>query len=104
MTRCLVLCAALCTLILPPSAEVADEAFCSRPAERALDLLGDLAFERGDFDEAESWWRLLVPPAGVKPDAKDDLAYPDPRGDRALIRAKQFLARLFRGPDESWRT
>ncbi|HZY88979.1 MAG TPA: hypothetical protein VFE78_29410, partial [Gemmataceae bacterium] len=37
--------------------KVVDEAFCSRSGERALDLLGDLAFERGRFDEAEGWWR-----------------------------------------------
>src|SRR5262249_12508835 len=39
---------------------IVQETFCSRFADRALDLLGDLAFERGDFEEAGSWWRLLA--------------------------------------------
>ncbi len=65
--------------------KVVDEAFCSRPAEKALDLLGDLAFERGRFDEAVYWWRMLV------------RTYPDPHGDRARLFAKEILARLFAG-------
>jgi outer membrane protein assembly factor BamB len=80
--------------------KVVDEAFCSRPAEQALDLLGDLAFERGHFDEADAWWRLLAPPEGRKKSA-DDLVYPDPRGDLARVRAKLLLASLFRG-DPGW--
>ena len=32
--------------------KVVEEAFCSTAAEKALDLLGDLAFERGQFDDA----------------------------------------------------
>ncbi len=78
---------------------VVDEAFCSRPGEKALDLLGDLAFERGDFAEAESWWGRLIPPAVVKgdPPAAFALFYPDPQTDPARTRAKLLLARLFRG-------
>jgi outer membrane protein assembly factor BamB/tetratricopeptide (TPR) repeat protein len=81
---------------------VVDEAFCTRAAERALDALGDLAFERGQFDEAEHWWRTLTPLDDTPP---RDLAYPDPETDPARTRAKQLLARIFRGdqsahPDE----
>ena len=78
---------------------VVDEAFCSRPGEKALDLLGDLAFERGDFAEAESWWGRLIPPAVVKGDPPPAFAlfYPDPQTDPARTRAKVLLARLFRG-------
>ncbi len=63
--------------------KVVDEAFCSRPGEKALDLLGDLAFERGDFAEAEQWWRLLLPPRMVKGDPPPAflLYYPDPQTD-----------------------
>src|SRR5947209_2225528 len=43
---------------------VVDEAFASRPAEKALDLLGDWAFERGSFEEAEAWWAMLAPLSG----------------------------------------
>jgi outer membrane protein assembly factor BamB len=92
---------------------VVDEAFCSRYGDKALDLLGDLAFERGRFDEAERWWRLLTPPAyqaaRPKPNDKkapptiDDLVFPDPQVDGARVRAKQLLARIFRGDGESTR-
>ena len=74
---------------------VVQEAFCTRAAERALDALGDLAFERGRFDEAEQWWRTLTPPTKAD-SAPGDLVYPDPETDAARTRAKQLLARLFR--------
>jgi outer membrane protein assembly factor BamB len=84
---------------------VVDEAFCTRAAEKAIDLLGDLCFERGQFAEAEEWWRLLVP----LPDARRDrvmrglsLVYPDPTADPARIQAKQLLARLFRNSESDW--
>src|SRR5262245_29865319 len=35
---------------------IVEEAFCSRATDAALDTLGDLAFERGFFEEAERWW------------------------------------------------
>ncbi|HLN27374.1 MAG TPA: PQQ-binding-like beta-propeller repeat protein [Gemmataceae bacterium] len=79
---------------------VVEEAFCSRPSEQALNILGDLAFERGDFDDAERWWRTIALPALGKDKprrVKDELVYPDPESDLARVRAKQILARLFRG-------
>jgi cellulose synthase operon protein C len=86
-------------------ARVVDDSFCSRSAEKALDALGNLAFERGRFDEAEAWWRLLAPPRPVtRKQAEEEglLAYPDPEADVPRVRAKQLLARLFRGPDPDW--
>src|SRR5262249_2222161 len=77
-----------------------DEVFCSRFTDQALDLLGDLAFERGEFEEAERWWRMLALPASRKdkgPRTKDELRFPDPQVDEAGVRAKEILARLFRG-------
>jgi outer membrane protein assembly factor BamB len=71
---------------------IVDEAFCSRPSEKAIDLLGDFAFERGDFAEAEQWQRLLLPPSSAF-----GLSYPDPKIDSGRTRAKILLARLFRG-------
>ncbi len=79
---------------------VVDEAFCTRAAERALDALGDLAFERGRFDEAEHWWRTLTPLASAD---RRDLFFPDPETDAARTRAKQLLARLFRGDGRRYR-
>jgi outer membrane protein assembly factor BamB/tetratricopeptide (TPR) repeat protein len=78
--------------------KVVDDAFCSTAGEKALDLLGDLAFERGQFDEALAWWRLLVPFA-TQP---GDCAYPDPH-DPARTHAKQLLAKLFaQGKTSAW--
>ena len=85
--------------------KLVEEAFCTRAAEKAIDLLGDLAFERGRFEEAEEWWRLLAP----LPDAPRDgairgfaLVYPDPSLDPARVQAKQLLARLFQDTDSEW--
>jgi outer membrane protein assembly factor BamB len=79
---------------------VVDEAFCSQSTPEALTQLGDIAFERGAFDEAEGWWRLLAPlePVKLANGAPDVLVYPDPPESLvARTRAKQLLARLFRG-------
>ncbi len=79
---------------------IVDEAFCTRAAERALDLLGDLAFERGDFAAARRWWLLLVPPVSDSAMSRlnpDRLAFPDPALDPARTRAKQILALVFDG-------
>ncbi len=83
---------------------IVQEAFCSRFGDRALDALGDLAFERGDFEEAEQWWRMLAPPAGgpgpngkVEDDPGAALVFPDPQVDVARVRAKQILSRMCRG-------
>lgn len=82
---------------------VVDEAFCSRFGDRALDLLGDLAFARGQFGEAGRWWRLIVSPVAGKPEVGavkssfPGLVFPDPQVDGARVRAKQLLARLFGG-------
>jgi outer membrane protein assembly factor BamB len=79
-----------------------EEAFASRSAGKALDALGDLAFERGCFAEAVSWWRLLAPLRPPKEPTDDDLVFPDPEGGPARARAKQLLARLFAGGDAAW--
>jgi outer membrane protein assembly factor BamB len=97
-----------------------NESFCSRHTESALDMLGDLAFERGRFAEAEDWWSLLALPASyaaAQPPAAGDakpreaearwmrdvpLVFPDPQMDLGLIRAKQLLAHLFEGYDADW--
>jgi outer membrane protein assembly factor BamB len=84
--------------------KLVDEAFCTRSGEMALDTLGDLAFEHGDYHEAEIWWRHLAPPPGAKgtDDADGDLYYPDPQIAPARIHAKQILARVFRDPRRDW--
>lgn len=81
--------------------QVVAEAFCTKASAQALSLLGDLAFERGEFDAAGRYWRMLARPASqveeaVEPD-QFRLVHPDPDGDPALTRAKQILAMLFSG-------
>jgi outer membrane protein assembly factor BamB len=77
--------------------KIVEDAFCSTPAEKALDLLGDLAFERGRFEEALAWWQRLVPaePVPAAAVAPGECVYPDLQTSPARIRAKQLLARLF---------
>ncbi|GIW79762.1 MAG: hypothetical protein KatS3mg105_1569 [Gemmatales bacterium] len=79
---------------------IVDEAFCSRAAERALDILGDLAFEEGRFHEAEYWWRHLSLPSeeATGTSKVPPLLYPNAK-DPARAWAKQLLARIFRGDD-----
>ncbi len=81
--------------------KLVEDAFCTRAAEKAIDLLGDLAFERGRFEEAEQWWQLLAPLPDTRRDAMTRglaLVYPDLSLDPARIQAKQLLARLFQCP------
>lgn len=77
-----------------PLRRLVEETFASRHTAEALDLLGDLAFERGEFTAAEHWWRMLAPLTEAGP---LDLVVPDAPADPARARAKQLLARLFRG-------
>ena len=77
-----------------------DQAFCSRHTETALDLLGDLALERGDFAEAEQWWRMLARPVSEKSPVAGpalSLTFPDVQLDVAQVQAKQILATILRG-------
>jgi outer membrane protein assembly factor BamB len=75
---------------------VAEEALCSKPAEQALEHLGDLAFERGHFDEAQQWWRLLAVPASQAESAAGAVLFPDPApATVARVRAKQIVTLLF---------
>lgn len=78
-----------------PLRELIDRYFASRPAEEALLLLGELAFERGEFRTAEGYWRRLLPSA----DAAEP-SFPDPKTDLAAVRARVVLAVLFQGETE----
>jgi outer membrane protein assembly factor BamB/tetratricopeptide (TPR) repeat protein len=77
------------------------DAFPSMAGARAIDALGDLAFERGQFDEARRWYRLLtgpLPPPEAQNDSLAQLAYPAADvPNLALVRAKQVLILLFQG-------
>ena len=73
---------------------VIDQAFCSSWGDDAADLLGDLSFQEGRFEEALAFYRLLVPdpPAGAT-----TLTYPDPEVDLARVAAKKLLCRAALG-------
>jgi outer membrane protein assembly factor BamB len=82
-----------------PLRKLVDEMFCSRFGENALDVLGDLAFEKGQFTEAMFWWSQLAAPleAGSSVETEPWPQFPKATIDPALPRAKQILARLFLG-------
>jgi outer membrane protein assembly factor BamB len=65
--------------------------FVSRAAEEAILELARRAFERGEFDAAEHFWRMLLP--------GDDSAlhYPDPKTPPAAVLARLVLVKLFQG-------
>ena len=75
-----------------------DEAFCSSHADEALDLLGDLHFEKGNFEEARRCWRMITFPLAEKYVASvlAPLRFPNPKVDLPRVRAKQLLAQLSR--------
>lgn len=67
--------------------------FPARACEEALGLLGEFAFERGDFRTAEAHWRRLLAdsPGEVVP-------FPDPRAEsRPGVLARVVLAEIFQG-------
>ncbi len=64
--------------------------FVSRSTPEALLLLGELAFERGEFRRAEGYWRRLLP--GETP---EDLPYPEPPKDVAAVHARVILAQIY---------
>jgi outer membrane protein assembly factor BamB len=72
--------------------QVVEQFFCSRSAETALHLLGDLACERGEFEAARRYWHSLG-----QDGSEGELTFPDPLGGPALARAKSILARLLAG-------
>lgn len=73
---------------------VIEQAYCSSWGDDALDLMGDLAFQDGRFDEALSLYRQLVPDNEAD---RAGLVYPDPELDLARVAAKKLLCRAARG-------
>ncbi len=69
---------------------VIDQAFGSSWGDNALDLLGDLSFQDGRFDEALALYRQILPD---RPGEGAELVYPDPDVDLARVAAKKLLCR-----------
>ncbi|MBX6311727.1 MAG: PQQ-binding-like beta-propeller repeat protein, partial [Isosphaeraceae bacterium] len=75
---------------------IVEEAFCSSWGDDALERLGDLAFQDGQFAEALAAYRQLVP------DREGEalgLVHPDPSIDRAMVAAKKLLCRAALGEE-----
>ena len=66
---------------------IVEQDYCSSWGDDALDLLGDLAFQDGRFDEALALYRQLVLD-GDAPD-RSGLVYPDPSVDIAARRREE---------------
>ncbi len=73
---------------------IVDQDFCSSWGDDALDLLGDLAFQEGQFAEALAAYTQLVPD---RPGGGLALAHPDPSVDLARVAAKKLLCRVAMG-------
>ncbi|WP_143392737.1 PQQ-binding-like beta-propeller repeat protein [Fimbriiglobus ruber] len=80
-----------------PLRTLVDKYFASRPAEDAFLLLGELAFERGEFRAAEEYWRRLLPARNGKTDLAIDPPFPDPTTNPAVVRARVAMAVVFQG-------
>ena len=73
---------------------VVDQAFCSAWGDKALELLGDLAFQDGRFGEALAAYGQLV---ADRPEDTFTLVHPDPTVDLARVAAKKLLCRAALG-------
>jgi outer membrane protein assembly factor BamB len=83
-----------------PLRKIVDEMFGSAASAEALELLGDLAFEHGDFEEARAWWRQLasLPAADGTAPERLPLRLAGPLWiDLVRVEAKQILALAFQG-------
>lgn len=69
---------------------VVDTFFCSSSGDDATELLADLAFQDGRFEEARALYGRLV---AIGDDAAGALVYPDPDVDVARVAAKALLTR-----------
>ena len=77
---------------------VVEQAFCSSWGDDAIELLGDLAFQDGRFEEALAAYRHLV---ADKSDPGANLVHPDPSVDLARVAAKKLICRAALGENPS---
>ncbi len=70
---------------------VVDQAFCSSWGDDALELLGDLSFQDGQFGDSLAMYGRLVA------DSTDVLVHPDPSVDLPRVAAKKLLCRAAQG-------
>ena len=77
-----------------PLRQLLERYYISLPAAEGLLLLGDLAFERGNFRAAELQWRRLLA------DPSADIPYPGPSTNPAAVQARIVLAAIFEGESD----
>jgi outer membrane protein assembly factor BamB len=78
-------------------ARLVRESFCSSPGDDAINLLAEIALERGDTAEARRRWEQLVPQPAEPDGLPRQLAYPDTNIDLAGIRARLTLVSILDG-------
>jgi outer membrane protein assembly factor BamB len=80
-----------------PLRELLDRYFCSEAGEEAIVLLAAYSTERGDTNEAERYWAMLLPgqPAGA-------LSYPSPKTAPATVLANILHLRLLNRQTEQF--
>lgn len=78
---------------------IVQQAYLSSYTDEALFALGELAWDRGDFSMAQSWWEQLVPLFNaVNPSSYPTvLRYPDSNIGPATIHARIVLCSIMRG-------
>jgi outer membrane protein assembly factor BamB len=80
--------------------KVVRKAFLSSYGDKALLLLGDLAWEQGALSRARNYWEKLIPASDATAGASDVplvLKYPDSDTDLAAIQARLVLCTLMQG-------
>ncbi len=80
-----------------PLLRLVRESGLSEAGEDALDALGDLAFERGRFDEALAWWGQLQPMPSETETGPMPSRYRHFQGERGRVQAKLILGVIFQG-------
>lgn len=73
------------------------ESFCSARGDDAINLLAEIALERGDTAEARRRWEQLIPLPTEEDGLPRQLAYPDTDLDLAGIRARLILVSILDG-------
>ena len=86
-----------------PLRRIVERAFNSSSGDDALWLLGELAFERGQYAQARQQWQLLVPPRPTTADGPEAdeapvyLTYANPDIEAASVMARLVLCSIFEG-------
>jgi len=80
---------------------VTRRAFASSYGDEALNLLAELAWERGDFSAARGYWTQLVPIQSARPSTEADavLRYPDADFEPSEILARLVLCSIAEGDE-----